>query len=250
MSSFIGRTALVTYGSRGIGEAVCKRFAAEGAIVAVHYSRNSKAAEEVVESIVTAGGSAFTIQADFEAENCAETLWSAFDERIKALTGDGGVDIGDGGVDILVKNYDTVVYEAIEDTTRDSFDRLLTVNVRAPFFVLQQGLERMRDGGRIINISSPSHMAAPSHAIIKGSIDAFTLSMAGVLRKRRITVNSLTVAPEVNGSRVAGQLAAETAGISVLSPDKIATPEQVAETLFFFASEDGQSVTGTIFDPI
>src|SRR3982074_2977629 len=182
MSGLTGKTALVTGASRGIGRYTAQRLAKDGARVGVHYGKNEQAAKDIVASIEAAGGSAFALQADLAAPHAAEALWTAFDEHA-------------GGGDILVNNAGVAVYGHVNEVVEEDFDRLFAVNVKAPLFIIQHGLHRLRDGGRIINLSSAgAYIASPMatmYTMTKGAISTLTRTVAWDLGDREITVNAV-----------------------------------------------------------
>jgi NAD(P)-dependent dehydrogenase (short-subunit alcohol dehydrogenase family) len=188
MKPLEGKTALVTGASRGIGRAIALQLAEEGALVAVHYGSSQAAAEDVTRAIIEQGGSAFSIGADLSRVEAIEQLFAALDEEFERRT-------GTNGIDILVNNAGVGGGEAFDKTTPERFDYLLAINVRALFFVCQHALTRLRDGGRVINISSDgTRGAVPSiaaYAMTKIAGNSLTLSLAAALGPRRITVNAL-----------------------------------------------------------
>ncbi|MEV4754097.1 SDR family oxidoreductase [Micromonospora sp. NPDC049559] len=242
MTALAGRTALVTGGSRGIGRAIARRLGRDGARVAVHYGSNEAAAKETVAAIEAAGGAAFAVHAELGVPGDAETLWAAFDARAD-------------GLDILVNNAGILGEQAeIQDVNAATFDRVLAVNTRAPFLVTQHALRRLRDGGRIVNISSvlthgPAMPRSISYAMSKGALDVLTRMLAKQLGPRAITVN--TVAPgvvdtDMHEGRLVG---AALTWLESLSPMKrLGTPEDIADAVAFLASPDGRFVTGQWFD--
>jgi len=196
-----GKVALVTGGSRGIGRAIAERLGRDGALVAVAYARDAKAAAEVVERIHAEGGRAFPLHAELGRHGDAHALWAAFDERVREHA-------PDTGVDIIVNNAAIGRSPDLATLTEQDFDEIFAVNVRAPFFIVQQGLARLRDGGRVINISSgAARIAMPeiiAYAATKGALDTFTRTLAKQLGPRGITVNSVAPASSTPTSTQAG----------------------------------------------
>ena len=243
-----GKVALVTGGSRGIGRAIAQRLARDGAAVAVGYARDEKAARETVGKIQAEGGRAFALHADLGERGDAPRLWAAFDAA-------GATYAPDGKFDILVNNAGVPNSSPLETLTEEEFDRLFAVNVRAPFFIVKHGLTRLRDGGRIINISSGlARIAMPqimAYGSTKGALDTFTLNLAKELGPRGITVNS--VAPgitdtDANAGWLRGNLEAEAAAAATSALGRIAQPEDIADVVAFLASADARWVTGRVVD--
>jgi len=243
MTTLAGKTALVTGAARGIGRAIAVRLAADGARVAVHYGASADAAREVVEVIETQGGSAFAIQTRLGVPGDAAELWAAFDQQAD-------------GLDILVNNAGVlggrVPFAEVGETL---YEEVFAVNTKAPFFILQQGLSRMRDGGRIVNVSTrfthgartPELMA---YAMSKAAIDALTAALAKQLGPRQITVNAVgpsATATDMNAARLATPQGREA--IASLSPlNRVAQPEDIADIVAFLASDDARWVTGQWID--
>jgi 3-oxoacyl-[acyl-carrier protein] reductase len=246
MGRLDGRTALVTGGSRGIGRSISLRLAGEGALVAVHYGSNAVAAKETVALIESAGGRAFAIRAELGAEGDAAALWAAFDEGLERH--------GDRpGLDILVNNAGITVPKRIADVTGADYDRVFAVNVRAPFFIVQQGLDRLRDGGRIIGISSgATRVAFPAiiaYSMTKGALDTLTLTLAKELGARGITVNSVSpgiVDTDINPTLKDPRVRAQYAALSVFN--QVGEPAHIADVVAFVASDDARWVTGQNLD--
>jgi len=240
------RTALVTGGSRGIGRGISLRLARDGALVAVHYGSNAVAAKETVRRIEADGGRAFAFQAELGVPGDAAALWAAFDE---GLDGHGARP----GLDILVNNAGITVPKPIAAVTEADYDRVFAVNVRAPFFVVQQGLERLRDGGRIIGISSAAtRIAFPAivaYSMTKGALETLTLTLAQELGARGITVNTVlpgVVDTEINPTLKDPAIRAGYARQSVF--DRIGQPEDIADVVAFLASDEARWVTGQHLD--
>ncbi|MEV0173324.1 SDR family oxidoreductase [Streptomyces sp. NPDC050803] len=243
MGVLAGRTALVTGASRGIGRGIAERLGREGARVAVHYGRNEAAAKETVAAIEAAGGSAFTIGVELGVPGDAEALWEEFDRHAD-------------GLDILVNNAGIGNTPPIDTIDEQVYDRVFAVNVKGPFFLVKHGAERLRDGGRIINISSglartavmPDNIA---YAMTKGALDVFSRDLSKILGPRGITVNS--VAPGlIDTDNTAAFLygtedgMAQAEAISALG--RVGTPADVADVVAFLASDDGRWVTGSWVD--
>ncbi|MCC8337688.1 SDR family oxidoreductase [Streptomyces sp. R1] len=243
MGALAGRTALVTGAGRGIGRGIAERLGRDGARVAVHYGSNEAAAKDTAAAIEAAGGSAFTIRADLRAPGAAETLWEEFDRHAD-------------GLDVLVNNAGIGNTRPIGEIGEAEYDAVFTVNVKAPFFILKHGMARLRDGGRVVNVSSglartavmPDNMA---YAMTKGALDVLSRDLSKVLGARGITVNS--VAPGIIDTD-------NTAALLYGSPDGweraaalsalggVGTPAEVADVVAFLASREGRWVTGSWVD--
>ncbi|NEC14111.1 SDR family oxidoreductase [Streptomyces sp. SID8014] len=241
-----GRIALVTGGSRGIGRAISRRLAAEGALVAVHYGHDHEAAGRTVEEIEADGGRAFAVHAELGVPQDAATLWAAFDE---ALAGTGS----EPGLDILVNNAGITLPRPVAAVTEEEYDRVFAVNTRAPFFIVQRALERLRDGGRIISISSAAtrtaYPAIVAYSMSKGALDTLTPALAKQLGPRGITVN--TVAPgftetEINPTLSNPEIRKALSSASVF--DRLGAPADIADVVSFVASEEARWVTGQWID--
>ncbi|WP_342777773.1 SDR family NAD(P)-dependent oxidoreductase [Saccharothrix texasensis] len=227
------KTALVTGASRGIGRAIAARLAADGMRVVVHYARDADAARAVVEE---AGGGAFAVRA---------SLPSQLDALVAALP----------PLDVLVNNAGIGLPAPIEDVTPEAFEEVFAVNVRAPFFLVQRALPLLRDGGRIVNISSgATRIAMPvgiAYSMTKGALDTFTRTLAQHLGPRGITVN--TVAPgvvdtDVNASWLRGNPAAEAAMAARSALGRIGRADDIADVVSFVASDRARWLTGAWLD--
>ncbi|WP_028594600.1 SDR family oxidoreductase [Paenibacillus assamensis] len=247
MGKLKGKVALVTGASRGIGRNIALRLAQEGAFVAVHYGRRREDAEAVVHQIEQAGGSACAIGADLSTLDGIHDLFSAWDKVLQERT-------GTNGFDILVNNAGIGQILTLEEATEESFDEVMRINVKAPLFVTQQALSRLKDGGRIINTSSfVTRVASPSvftYSMSKGAIDTFTLALAKQLGSRHITVNAIQpgiINTEMNAGTlqdVNGQKYA--AGLSAFN--RWGEPDDIADIAAFLASSDSRWITGQLID--
>lgn len=239
-----GKTALVTGGSRGIGAAITRRLATDGARVLVHYGSHAEAAEWTAAAVRRAGGWADTIEAQFgqgDPEAGARDLW----ERVDAVV---------SGIDILVNNAGIADPRGpIETIDPAGLDRLWAVNAAAPFFVTQQGLARISDGGRIVNVSTHLTQGAAqpdlvAYTMTKAAIDAFTAALAKQLGPRGITVNAVAPGP-VDTEMNAGWLDAAREMVASLSPfGRVAEASDVADIVAFLSCQDSRWVTGQHID--
>lgn len=178
-----GKLALVTGGSRGIGRAIVERLASDGAAVVFSFVRNQMAADEVVAAVETAGGKALAVRADLGHLADVRRL---FDQAERHL----------GGLDILVDNASVAVTASIAEATEQDYDRVMAVNAKGTFFAIQQAAGRLRDGGRIVNVSTVNTvLPAPGVAIYaasKAAVEQFTRVAARELAGRGITVNTVS----------------------------------------------------------
>ena len=187
MPTLTNKTALVTGGSRGIGAAIARRLAAEGAQVAITYTRGGEAAAQVVEEIGQAGGKAIAIQADAMDANA---VTAAVEHAVASF----------GGLDVLVNNAGTAIPKAFEETSLQEMDTMIGINLRGVFTTTQAALKHLRSGGRIINISSAvsERLMVPglvAYAATKGAVKMFTQGLAREVGARGITVNSVEPGP-------------------------------------------------------
>lgn len=245
MGTLVNKTALVTGASRGIGRAVAERLAAEGALVAVHYARNKEAAEETVTGIRAAGGRAFPVRATFGVPGDVDALFEGVEEGLKEHT--GGIEL-----DIVVNNAGIMGGVTPEETTTDLFDRLVAVNAKAPFFVIQRAVQNMRDGGRIINISSGlTRFANPeeiAYAMTKGAVETLARHYAKHLAGRGITVNSVAPGITDNGGEIFANPQAVEFMAQLSAFGRVGRPTDIAGVVAFLASDDARWITGAFLD--
>ena len=237
MTTLSGKTALVTGASRGIGRASALALAKAGAQVLVHYATGAKEAEAVVAEIREAGGRADAVAVDLSAPEGAHKLA----RQVRTIVGDR--------LDILVANAGVSKAAAIEDYTVEDFDRLFAVNVRAPFFLVQQLLPILHEGSSITLLSSIAARAAvgalSAYGATKGAIDTLVKHFASVLGARGVRVNA--VAPGVFQTDMSHFTKTDagrdyTLGMQALK--RLAEPDDIGGVVTFLASNDARWITG------
>jgi NAD(P)-dependent dehydrogenase (short-subunit alcohol dehydrogenase family) len=243
------KIALVTGSSRGIGRAVALAFAKEGAaLIGVHYTANAEAAKATVRDIEALGVKAVALKADLrEGKNAAESLWAQFGEAARTVT-------GSLALDILVNNAGVAPALPLKQTSEAAFDEVMTINYKAPFFLIQAVADHLRDNGRIINVSTGfTRIAAPTHpayAASKGALETLTLALAPEFAARGITVNA--VLPGVTETDMNAEWLASPdarAGAEALSVfSRVGKAEDVADVVAFLASNDARWTTGQMID--
>src|SRR6202165_4166115 len=237
MTDLVSRTALVTGASRGIGRATARALAAAGARVIVHYGSAAKEAESLVAEIRAAGGQADAVGADLAAPDGAHKLVA----EVRKLVGDR--------LDIIVANAGLATAATIEDQTVEEFDRMFAVNVRAPFFLVQQLLPLLRDGSSVVLMSSLAARASvgllPAYGATKGAIDTLVKHFAALLGPRGIRVNA--VAPGVidtDMSKFAKTDEGRQFTLGMQALQRVGHPDDVADVVAFVASDAARWVTG------
>jgi 3-oxoacyl-[acyl-carrier protein] reductase len=235
MNKLEGRTAFITGGSRGIGAAIAKRLAAEGANVAITYTKGADAATSVVKEIERAGRKAIAIQADAAD---AEAVKAAVEETVATL----------GGLDVLVNNAGTAIPKKFEETTLEEMDRMIDINIRGAFVATQAALKHMKDGGRIIMIGScvGERMMTPGlvpYSATKGAVKMFSQGLSREVGNRGITVNNIQPGPiDTELNPAAGEWAAPQKAATALN--RYGSVEDVAALVAFVAGPEASYITG------
>ena len=237
MTTLSGKTALVTGASRGIGRASALALAKAGAQVLVHYGSGAKEAEAVVAQIRQAGSRADAIAADLAAPDGPHRLA----RQVRAIVGDR--------LDILVANAGISKAAPIEETTVEDFDKLFAVNVRAPFFLVQQLLPILSNGSSIVFVSSLAAQAVvgtiPAYAATKGAIDTMVKHFASLLGGRGIRVNA--VAPGVVATDMSNFTktdAGRDLALGMQAFKRLAQPDDIGGVVAFLACDDARWITG------
>jgi 3-oxoacyl-[acyl-carrier protein] reductase len=235
MSSLSGKTALVTGGSRGIGAAIAKRLAADGARVAITYTKGADAAAQVVQAIEHAGGKAIAIQADAAD---AQAAAAAVEKTVASF----------GRLDVLVNNAGTAIPKPFEETTLDEMNRVIDINLRGLLVTTQAALKHLPRGGRIINIGSSvsERVMTPglvAYAATKGAVKMFTQGLAREIGPRGITVNNVQPGPiDTDLNPAAGDWA--TPQIATTSLQRYGHVDDIAAMVAFVAGPEAGYVTG------
>jgi 3-oxoacyl-[acyl-carrier protein] reductase len=230
-----GKVALVTGGSRGIGAAIAKRLASEGARVAITYSSSPAKAEAVVEAIVAEGGRAVALKAD---SGDVDAVRGAVDQAVAKL----------GRLDILVNNAGVSVGGPIEQIALEDFERILAVNVKGVFVATQQALKHLPRGGRIINIGSSmteytAFGGASAYTLTKGAVAGFTRGLVRDLGPRGITVNNVQPGPVDTDMNPADGPVAGIVGPGI-AVQRYGRGEDIAGVVAYLASPQASFITG------
>ncbi|MEV5834539.1 SDR family oxidoreductase [Nocardia sp. NPDC052112] len=228
--------ALVTGSSRGIGRAIAERLGADGVAVVVNYLSDRTAAEQVVATIEAGGGQAVAARADVADPDQLIGLFETAEQHF-------------GGLDILVNNVGTATFGPIADATDDEFDLMFATNTKATFIALRAAANRLRDGGRIVVVSSgvtATHRPGSGiYAATKAASEALARVLAKELGPRRITVNNVLPGAVRTEALAAARSPALTAEVIEQTPlARIGEPADIADIVAFLASPDARWITG------
>jgi len=238
MSKLSGKVAVVTGASKGIGAAIARKLAAEGAAVVVNYASSQAGADAVVAAITAAGGQAVAVKGDVSKAAEAKALVDAAIERY-------------GRLDVLVNNSGVYEFAPIDAITEEHYRRQFDVNVLGLLFVTQAASPHLGEGASVINISSAvTSLYPPASAVYtatKGAVDAITGVLANELGARKIRVNAINPGiVETEGTHSAGFIGSEfeTGAIAQTPLGRTGQPDDIADVAVFLASDDARWLTG------
>jgi len=232
MKELSGKVAIVTGASNGIGRAIAERLAEDGAIVVVNYSKSSEKAQQVVVGIQGKGGKALAVQTDMSQVAEARRLVIDTVKQFNRL-------------DILVNNAGKFMPKSLDETTEEEFDGVIALNAKGPYFAMQEAAKVLKDGGRIVNISTGgTHLHFPGATAYLGSkaaLEQYTKGLAQELASKGVTVN--TVAP---GFTETGMMTEEyrQIGIQLTPMKRLGVPKDIADVVAFIVSEEARWLTG------
>jgi 3-oxoacyl-[acyl-carrier protein] reductase len=230
-----GKVALVTGGSRGIGAAIAKRLAADGATLAITYVKDAGAASAVVQAIELDGGKAIAIQADAAD---VEAVKAAVEKTVATF----------GRLDVLVNNAGTAIPKTFEETTLEDMDRMIDINVRGTLVATQAALKHMKSGGRIITIGSAvgERVQTPglvAYSATKGAVKMFTQGLSREVGSRGITVNNVQPGPiDTDLNPAVGDWAVPQKAATAL--DRYGHVDEIAAMVAFVAGPESSYITG------
>jgi 3-oxoacyl-[acyl-carrier protein] reductase len=230
-----GKVAVVTGGSRGIGAAIAKRLATDGASVAITYTKGADAAASVIKEIERTGGKAIAIQAD---ATDSEAVKAAIEKTVATF----------GRLDVLVNNAGTAIPKTFEETTLEEMDHVIDINIRGVFVATQAALKHLRDGGRIITIGSAvgERVWTPglvAYAAPKGAVKIFTQGLAREVGSRGITVNNVQPGPiDTDLNPATGDWAVPQKAVTALN--RYGHVDDIAAMVAFVAGPEASYVTG------
>jgi len=232
MKSLSGKVAIVTGASSGIGRAIAERLADEGAIVVVNYNRSEDKAKEVITVIQAKGGKALATQADMGQVADARRLVVDTVRQFNRL-------------DILVNNAGKFMPKSLEQTTEEDFESVIALNAKGPYFAMQEAARVLKEGGRIVNISTcGTHLNFPGATVYLGSkaaLEQYTKGLAQELAPKGVTVN--TVSP---GFTETGMMTDEyrQVGLQLTPLKRLGKPNDIADVVAFIVSEEAGWLTG------
>jgi 3-oxoacyl-[acyl-carrier protein] reductase len=234
----MGKTAIVTGASRGIGRAIALRLAADGFRVVVNFTGNAAKADETVDEIISAGGSAMAIQADVANPNDVQQL---FDKTLKAY----------GQIDVVVNNAGIMPMSPIAKSDVDTFDKVIATNLRGTFLIFAQAAQHVAEGGRIIAFSSSvlakNFPAYGPYIASKAGVEGLVHVLANELRGHKITVNAVAPGPVGTELFLNGKTEEQIKQISSMAPlERLGQPDDIANVVSFLAGPDGRWINAQV----
>ncbi|ANJ66208.1 3-ketoacyl-ACP reductase [Halothiobacillus diazotrophicus] len=238
MSDRPNKVALITGGSRGIGAAIAERLARDGFTVVINYARRGDAAEALLEKIRESGGQGMALQADVADPAAFARLFDTVEAEY-------------GGLDVLVNNAGMIHYANLVDFDDATFDRLMAVNLKGTFNGMREAARRLRDGGRIVNLStSVLGMKLPTYSVYaasKAAVEAMTSVLSKELRGRNITVNAVSPGPTATDLFLEGKSQEVVDRLAMMSPlERLGAPEDIARVVSFLAGPEGGWINGQV----
>jgi 3-oxoacyl-[acyl-carrier protein] reductase len=238
MSNANGKVAIVTGSSRGIGAAIAERLAADGFTVVINYAGGAAAAEALAGKIERAGGRAITAQADVSNGAAVSRIFDMADAAFS-------------GVDVLVNNAGIMRLASLVDSDDALFDSQVAINLKGTFNTLREASRRLRDGGRIINLSSSQvsllHPTYGVYAATKAAVEVMTRVLAKELRGRNITVNAVAPGPTATKLFLDGKPKEVIEHLKKLAPlERLGEPSDIAAAVSFLAGPDGSWINGQV----
>lgn len=234
----MNKVALITGSSRGIGAVVAQRLASDGFKVVVNYAKGVEQAEQVVGLITEAGGEAIALRADIADPQAVAAMFDAAEQSF-------------GGIDVAVNNAGIMRLSPIADFSDSDFDRTIAINLKGTFNIAREAARRLRDGGRIINLStSVIGMRLPTYGVYiasKAAVEGLTQVLAQEMRGRSITVNAVAPGPTATDLFLDGKSPELVERMSKMNPlERLGEPEDIAGVISFLAGPDGAWVNGQV----
>jgi 3-oxoacyl-[acyl-carrier protein] reductase len=238
MTDKISKVAIVTGASRGIGAAVAERLAADGFAVVINYSGDTKSADALARKIEAAGGRASIAKADVSDTNAVRALFDTAEATF-------------GGVDVLINNAGMMKLAKIADSDDALFDQHIAVNLKGSFNAMREAAKRLRDGGRIVNLSTSvvgtKLETYGVYAATKAAIETMTAILSKEMRGRNITVNALAPGPVATELFLNGKSPELVERIAKTNPmERLGTPEEIAAAIAFLVGPDGGWINGQV----
>jgi 3-oxoacyl-[acyl-carrier protein] reductase len=238
MTNETNKVAIVTGASRGIGAAVAERLAGDGFTVVINYSSDAKAAETLARNIESKGGRVLTAKADVSDASAVRGMFDATEAAF-------------GGVDVLVNNAGIMKLATIADGDDALVDSHITINLKGSLNTMREAARRLREGGRIINLSSSVvGLYQPTYGVYaatKAGVEAMTHVLSKELRGRNITVNAVAPGPTATALFLDGKPQAAIDHLAKLAPlERLGQPEDIANAVAFLAGPDGAWINGQV----